>query len=231
MNMRMAALAATAAVLAFAPAAQASVNVSVLGSANPFDAGHATISDGGTGAVLATGSLVAGQYLTFSVTGATDNAGNSPAGTPDGFSGFAMYDRNSIAGASVQLNSLIGVFLDNSEPAGAAPPDMDYSAGYSFAASSPGLRQAFYIGDGLTGTGSGGVQQFFVPTGATRLFLGSSDGGGWQNNTGSFSVTIDGPGLATAVTGVPEPSTWMLLVSGFFGAGALIRRRGGLIAA
>ncbi|HEY3242752.1 MAG TPA: hypothetical protein VGM03_05305 [Phycisphaerae bacterium] len=46
----------------------------------------------------------------------------------------------------------------------------------------PGLRQPFFIGDGLTGTGSGAVQQFLVPDGATRLFLGTIDGCEWSNN-------------------------------------------------
>jgi hypothetical protein len=223
MKLRMAALAATAAVMAFATAAQASVTLNVLGSSNPFDAGHATPSDGGAGAVLVTSGLVDGQFLTFLATGATSNVGGSASGTPDGGGAFTMNDRNSIAGGDVPLNSLIGVFLDNSEPTGAPPSKLDYTGGYSFAAFSPGLRQAFFIGDGLTGTGSGSAQHFFVPTGATRLFLGSSDGSGWYDNSGSFSVTVDGPGLAVA--GVPEPSAWALMIVGFGGAGFMIRRR------
>ena len=231
MKKRIAALAATAAVLAFGSAAQASVTIDVLGSANPFDAGHPAASDGGAGAVLATSSLVVGQSLTFSATGSTNNAGSPPSGTPDGGGDFGMSDRNSIAGAVIALNSLVGVFLDDTEPTGSAPGDMDYSGGYSFSQSSPGLRQVFYIGDGLTGTGSGSAQQFFVPTSATRLFLGSTDGGGWYNNTGSFSVTIDGAGLAGDVSAVPEPASWALMICGIFGAGAMVRRRRGLVPA
>jgi len=54
----------------------------------------------------------------------------------------------------------------------------------------PRLHQIFYIGDGLTGTNIGQRQEFVVPDGATRLFLGTSDGFGWFNNSGSFEVTI-----------------------------------------
>jgi hypothetical protein len=55
---------------------------------------------------------------------------------------------------------------------------------------SPGVQQVFFIGDGLTGTGSGTTQQFVVPPGATRLFLGTMDAYEWNNNAGSFGVTL-----------------------------------------
>src|ERR1700720_24062 len=42
----------------------------------------------------------------------------------------------------------------------------------------------------LPGTGSGSIQNFIIPTGATRLFLGTMDGYGWYNNIGSFGVTV-----------------------------------------
>ena len=38
-----------------------------------------------------------------------------------------------------------------------------------------GIGQVFFIGDGLTGTGSGAIQTFAVPDAATRLFLGVAD--------------------------------------------------------
>jgi hypothetical protein len=54
-------------------------------------------------------------------------------------------------------------------------------------------RPIFFIGDGLTSDSNAGFfdgeqQSFIVPSGATRLFLGTVDGEGWYNNTGSFSV-------------------------------------------
>ncbi len=57
---------------------------------------------------------------------------------------------------------------------------------------SPFLKQVFFIGDGLTGNGTGAAQQFIVPAGATRLFLGPADGTGWVNNSGAFTVQVSG---------------------------------------
>jgi hypothetical protein len=69
---------------------------------------------------------------------------------------------------------LTGVFLGPANP-GAAPSTIDYTTLSSNALSfNPLLGQVFFIGDGL-GTGSI-VQQFFVPSGATRLFFGFADG-------------------------------------------------------
>jgi hypothetical protein len=52
------------------------------------------------------------------------------------------------------------------------------------------------IGDGLTGDGTGMVQTFFVPQGASQLYLGISDAGfyngppgAYGDNAGAYSVT------------------------------------------
>ena len=52
----------------------------------------------------------------------------------------------------------------------------------------PGLKQPFFIGDGLTK--SGAIQQVIAPTGATRLFLGVMDEYAWFDNEGSFTVQV-----------------------------------------
>jgi hypothetical protein len=78
-------------------------------------------------------------------------------------------------------------------PVPLAIPDIGFSE------LSPGLRQTFFGGDGLTGTGSGDQQTFNVPDGATRLFLGLQDAGppdpslpGWYgDNSGSVSGTVE----------------------------------------
>ena len=92
---------------------------------------------------------------------------------------------------------LAGVFLDDSVPDGV------YQGGpniiqYDLIENRPALNQIFYIGDGLTGTGSGELQEFFVPKGATRLFLGFPDApyfkgphGYYGDNEGSVDVTIE----------------------------------------
>ena len=66
----------------------------------------------------------------------------------------------------------------------------------SFTTLDPQLRQTFFIGDGQTTVGSI-IQQFFVPAGATRLFLGFADGDRFQgrpafydDNLGSLTATF-----------------------------------------
>jgi hypothetical protein len=109
---------------------------------------------------------------------------------------------------------LAGLFLDDKEPSGAAPPRLDFSSdgiGTDFRKLYPQLNQTFFIGDGLTGTGSGFQQQFFVPEGATRLFLGFIDAADflgpptfYSNNDGSFEA-------AFVISPVSTVGEWRLL--------------------
>ncbi|MBI3857327.1 MAG: hypothetical protein HY293_16695, partial [Planctomycetes bacterium] len=62
----------------------------------------------------------------------------------------------------------------------------------------PRLGQVFFIGDGLTGTGTGVPQVFYVPKGAVRLFLVDIDGYEWADNGGSYSVEIMAAGKVPA---------------------------------
>ncbi|HEX8916732.1 MAG TPA: Tad domain-containing protein [Humisphaera sp.] len=144
-------------------------------------------------------------YLTFtSVTGAVDH-GTSGATGPEGKlsqdythgadspGGPTPAAENGIGDITAPIGGLIGVFLDDNAPNTTAAPSTsrDYSTSASRdlnAYTDLQLKQPFYIGDGQTGSGT--VQQFTVPAGATRLFLGPMDGHEWSNNTGSFSVTI-----------------------------------------
>src|SRR5262249_39763270 len=96
-----------------------------------------------------------------------------------------------LSGLSAAANALIGVFLDDQMPGASEqpPPSLDERSATDFTTLSPLLRQVFFIGDGLTGTGS--RQQFVVPPGAPRLFLGSNDvAGANNNNTGQFAVLV-----------------------------------------
>jgi len=118
---------------------------------------------------------------------------------------------------------LIGVFLDDQEPAGAAPARVDFSND-SFTSFSPILSQTFFIGDGLTGTGVGDVQTFNVPAGATRLFLGFADAFNFQGPAGTY---VDNGGtlqVTVTATPAPEPSSSVLALLGV-GVAALRRRR------
>jgi hypothetical protein len=126
----------------------------------------------------------------------------------------------SIQGADqVFFDGLAGVFVGPGVPSGPLPAQL---SGTSFSSISPGLNQIFFIGDGLTGTGTGDTQEFFVPTGATRLFLGIVDDGGFFDNSGLITVDITQNALTAAV---PEPSTWAMMILGFAGIGFMAYRR------
>ena len=205
--------------LAAAPLAArgaSSTDVVVPGSANPYLSG---IPAGGTAVngdtagdptstdpnvrlqspVLVQGlTMPPGSVLTFSGTGAVDFGGNDPTGTPDGASSQVHAAENGIAGVNYPLNALVGVFLGDANPSLTDPPaDLDFfdggnvTGGLDYLILAPptlGLKQVFFIGDGLTSSGQ--AQHVAVPPGATRLFLGTTDGSGWYNNSGSFSVHI-----------------------------------------
>jgi hypothetical protein len=143
-----------------------------------------------------------------------------------GISGMKLFESTP---ADRRVMFLAGVFLTDLSPAAQAPPSLDFSStaiGRSFTTLSPLLQQTFYIGDGLTGQGSGSTQSFLVPDDATRLFLGILDGayfvGGpdyYNNNVGSFAVQ--------GTVAVPEPATWVALVTGAVAVGCHRWRRSG----
>src|SRR5438067_10389313 len=116
---------------------------------------------------------------------------------------------------------LVGVFLNDSEPIGLGPVRLDFSNNENYTVLSPLLNQTFFIGDGLTGTGSGSIQQIFVPTAATRLYLGFADGndftgppGSYADNLGSLVATYNIAGGVIDPALVPEPSSMILICSG-----------------
>jgi uncharacterized repeat protein (TIGR03803 family) len=118
------------------------------------------------------------------------------------------------------IGPLMGVFLNGQEGAvgHVVPTALDFGGiGTAFTSLSPSIDQPFFIGDGLTGTGSGATQQFVVPTGATGLALGVLDAGYFRginaggylswgtygDNSGAFTATITAsapPDLTTLVT-------------------------------
>ena len=123
-----------------------------------------------------------------------------PSGTcqlPDGtFSGNHSVGvsgvSNGIANVFARYSSLLGVFLDASQPdSSSAPVGLDFSneqIGIQFPSLAPELKQPFFIGDGATFAGA--PHLFYVPAGATRLFLGSHDGFGWFDNSGQLEVVL-----------------------------------------
>ena len=102
--------------------------------------------------------------------------------------------------------ALVGVFETSSAPGGSPPATLDFTTiGNNFTSFAPALNQLFYIGDGLTGDGSGSVQQFIVPAGATRLYLGISDAPGFNGAPGAYNDNSGNFTVSFRVSAVGEP--------------------------
>jgi uncharacterized protein (TIGR03437 family) len=140
-----------------------------------------------------------GQTFTFSASGtASYNDTESSANVgPDGAAGsVTIPSLGSISGfVAPVIFPLVGVFT-NGSPTGPAPANYDYSGGVGQATFAPLLNQVFFIGDGLTGKGSGSLQTFSVPATATELWIGFADAGNpgqqpgaYGDNTGSLTVS------------------------------------------
>jgi len=116
--------------------------------------------------------------------------GNTDLAPAGGISGIVAHERSLF---------LVGVFLGAAVRA-TPPATLDFSAktlGVAFTELSPLIGQVFFIGDGVTGTGSGDRQVFKIPAGATHLYLGYADGpafqgapGNYGDNTGGLRATI-----------------------------------------
>jgi alpha-tubulin suppressor-like RCC1 family protein/sugar lactone lactonase YvrE len=172
------------------------INLVVSGQANIFGSGHAVAPDpgGGGGGVLP--PMVAlpdgiGRIVTFpSVTGFVgwsddQSRSNGPDGDSYGPTGISSYD--GISGIqSDNLFFLVGVFLTDAEPADPAPPSLNFAGAENFTNLSPMIGQVFFIGDGLTGTGSGTLQTFQIPDNATRMYLGFADAWNFSSSPGQY---------------------------------------------
>jgi hypothetical protein len=186
---------------------------------------------------LVTFTAGSGNVFTFSASGEIGCCTHSldSAYTPDGANaGMNVTGANGLS--SLMGNSaipLVGVFTTDTDPnGGVAPATLTFNHDSPLSLS-PLLDQVFYIGDGLTGynNASGTPLTFTAPTGATRLYVGVIDAYGFNgvtgyygDNPGSFAVTIDLAGVRK-LPGVPEPSTWAMMLLGVFGLGSLMRAR------
>lgn len=208
--------------------AQVTGTLFVDAKASIFEAGYAGDSTDGLAPSLFTFTGGENLELLFSsVTGTYGHAGSADQG-PDGGPVSFTPNTNSLGGISGVFDNdqtnflpLVGVFTAGAIPNGTpAPSRLDFTGGFKNQATyTPLLNQTFFIGDGLTGTGSGAKQRFMVPTGATNLYLGFADGvpdpGAYGDNVGALSAsfTITGATVLNPENGhyyrlLSEPLTW-----------------------
>lgn len=144
--------------------------------------------------VLVPRTLSYAVAVTFAAVGAVEHTPACPPGCYGPNGGEMARHQNGaehgISDASAPIDSLVGVFLSDEQPdRGAAPPtlDLDESGG-----AAPNLwlqlKQVFFIGNGRSRSGT--PRRYLVPARATRLYLGVMDGYEWNNNSGSFTVTV-----------------------------------------
>lgn len=224
----------TAAIMLIAAHASAR-SIVVPATSNIFGAGHAIPPDPGS---FGPGTLPPVIHLphaplrtiTFdSVTGLVSpkvslNWWNGPDGGPYATGDTDILSHNGISGIIHDHATMfmVGVFTDATIPADPAPPRLNVTTSHTDTRFTPLLFQTFFIGDGLTGTGSGSLQVFEVPAAATRLYLGFADAYGFGDPTDLPGSYGDNAGEVTVVyTIVPSPGAsvllagaWLVLLAG-----------------
>lgn len=228
------------------PVAALAQSTTVNGTDVIYSAGSSTLSASSVGGTTPAGiiSVSGDSYVTFSVSGqvmlniGSGNNYNDPDGVGAAPASSTNTGYNSISGIDApNAGYLVGVFLASGGPSGSAPTTLDYLAGGNASTSSssytPALDQVFFIGDGLTGDGTGSTQDFYVPAGASELVLGISDScnynGGpscYNDNQGTFTVDYSTVGgVAPPPSSTPEPSSLALLATGLLAGASCVRRR------
>jgi len=177
------------------------LTVNVPATSNPYLAGlpNGTNSREGDRApqespVLVQRTLSHAVAVTFTAVGAIQHTPECPPDChgPNGaeLARHLKGAEHGIGDTIAPMDALMGVFLSDERPdRSKAPRLLDYRMNRGdISTSSPQLKQVFFIGDGKAS--SGGLRRYLVPAKATRLYLGVMDGYEWNNNSGSFTVTV-----------------------------------------
>ena len=209
-------------ILTSAGPAMADITTNVSGKACPYFAGQTSglIPLAGVGLYFNTDAVDAstlppwiditgfGGPISITASGLWDHTpsyltvGSGPEGKANYFTTDADYDDLGISlMQDAPVNMLLGVFLTNAAPSGAAPTGLTYGDSMT----RPLLQQTFAIGATL--------ENIIVPTGAPRLFFGLNNGWEWTNNSGSVDVTV-----------VPIPGAVLLGMLGLSVAGVKLRK-------
>ena len=136
-----------------------------------------------------------GSILAFTVSGGiTHNKQNSQSDANGDARVIVSHQLGGVNGKSditAPIDSLIGVFLSDSDPSQLTPAaKLDFStpASRDYRLLSPQLGQIFFIGTGRTAEGD--YRQVTVPAGATRLYFATMDTYQWNNNEGALRGSI-----------------------------------------
>ncbi len=186
--------------------------------ANIYSAGYSTLGGDGTGIFPPFVSFEAQPASVLSFSSVTGEVGcnwrltNGPDGTCFPDYGTRILSDNALGRIRVDdLNMfLAGVFLPASGPGTVRPDPLFYDVYPGGMTThdltySPQLNQVFFIGDGLTGTGSGQQQEFYIPKTADRLYLGFADS--FDSYPGFYTDNVGKLTAAFSINGTPEPST------------------------
>ncbi|MGA2583799.1 MAG: pilus assembly protein TadG-related protein [Tepidisphaeraceae bacterium] len=158
-----------------------------------------TVPDNSSNEALNSGYLYgnSGTYYANGSNGGTYNIYSDDAANPSLAEGTQTTSgsEHGISNIEAPLNSLLGVFLDQTGSTSGADSEtpgtgLDFSTqtARDYTTLQPTLNQSFYVGDG---TNSSNVQQtIVVPANASKLFLGTMDGHEWSNNVGGYNATI-----------------------------------------
>jgi hypothetical protein len=194
-------------------------------------------------------------FANFSVLGGSVTL-NQGARCDGGSGGCVGLDGAALAGAEFEMTnglsysagSLVTLTYDiagNHHDCSRCAADDDYEAGFAFSSLTETMTHltidgvddgTFVTPSGLDLFGNGFPVPLFDPWTAHTISFIAVDSGTVKAHFRSFSSDGVGPlldnvGLAVVGGSVPEPASWALMILGFGGAGAALRRRRTLLAA